>query len=374
MSNFPGRWWHRLDDGRIQCDLCPRDCRLHEGQRGACFVRQREGDGIVLTTYGRSSGFCIDPIEKKPLNHFYPGSSVFSFGTAGCNLACKFCQNWDISKSREMDTLMDAASPVTIAETAREMGCRSVAFTYNDPVIFAEYAMDTADACHALGIKTVAVTAGYIGVEARREFYAKMDAANVDLKGFADEFYVKLCGAHLQPVLDTLVYLKRETDVWFEITTLLIPGKNDSDAELDAMSRWIARELGTDVPLHFTAFHPDYKMTDLERTPGATLTRARDIALKAGLRYVYTGNVHDRTGGTTFCPGCAKPVIVRDWHDILDYELTPEGRCRHCDAQVPGRFDASAGQWGRRRVPVRVNVSFASRGPRAGVAVLPRRA
>ena len=233
MSNFPGRWWHRLPDGRVQCDLCPRDCRLHEGQRGACFVRQREGDAIVLTTYGRSSGFCIDPIEKKPLNHFHPGSSVFSFGTAGCNLACKFCQNWDISKSREMDTLMDAATPEAIAATAARLRCASVAFTYNDPVIFAEYAMDTADACHALGIKTVAVTAGYIGVAARREFYAKMDAANVDLKGFTDEFYVKLCGAHLQPVLDTLVYLKRETDVWFEITTLLIPGKNDSDAELD---------------------------------------------------------------------------------------------------------------------------------------------
>ena len=254
------------------------------------------------------------------------------------------------------------------------MDCRSVAFTYNDPVIFAEYAMDAADACHALGIKTVAVTAGYIGVDARREFYAKMDAANVDLKAFTDEFYVKLCGAHLQPVLDTLVYLKRETDVWFEITTLLIPGKNDSDAEIEAMCAWIFRELGPDVPLHFTAFHPDYKMTDLVPTPAATLTRARDIALKAGIRYVYTGNVHDRTGGTTFCPGCAKPVIVRDWHEILDYALTPEGRCRHCDAQLPGRFDAfdrtagpasNAGARGR---------GAASRGRGEGVAVLPRRA
>jgi pyruvate formate lyase activating enzyme len=253
------------------------------------------------------------------------------------------------------------------------MDCRSVAFTYNDPVIFAEYAMDTADACHALGIKTVAVTAGYIGIEARREFYAKMDAANVDLKAFTDEFYVKLCGAHLQPVQDTLVYLKRETDVWFEITTLLIPGRNDSDAELEAMCAWIVRELGTDVPLHFTAFHPDYKMTNLERTPGATLSRARAIALKAGIGYVYTGNVHDRTGGTTFCPGCSKPVIVRDWHEILDYALTPEGRCHHCDAQVPGRFDVFDGQWGRHRVPVRVSVEAASREPRAGVAVLPRR-
>lgn len=354
MSNHPGRWWHLLDDGRIQCDLCPRDCRLREGQRGACFVRQREGDAMVLTTYGRSSGFCIDPIEKKPLNHFYPGSSVFSFGTAGCNLACKFCQNWDISKSREMDTLMDAASPAVIAETAEKMKCRSVAFTYNDPVIFAEYAMDTADACHALGVRTVAVTAGYMGAVARREFYAKMDAANVDLKGFTDEFYWKLCGAHLQPVLDTLVYLKRETDVWLEITTLLIPGKNDSDAELEAMCAWIVGALGAEVPLHFTAFHPDYKMMDLSRTPAATLTRARGIALRAGIRYVYTGNVHDLTGGTTCCAGCGTQLIVRDWHDILSYDLTPEGRCRHCATQLPGRFAAFEGDWGRRRVPVRL--------------------
>jgi pyruvate formate lyase activating enzyme len=354
MSNYPGRWWHRLDDGRVQCDLCPRDCRLHEGQRGACFVRQREGDAIVLTTYGRSSGFCVDPIEKKPLNHFYPGSSVFSFGTAGCNLACKFCQNWDISKSREMDTLMDAASPRQIAEAAKHAGSRSVAFTYNDPVIFAEYAMDAADACHEAGIATVAVTAGYIGTEARREFFGKMDAANVDLKAFTDDFYVKLCGARLRPVLDTLVYLKHETDCWFELTTLLIPGKNDSPEEIEAMSRWIAKELGPDVPLHFTAFHPDYKMTDLARTPAATLTRSREIAQAEGLRYVYTGNVHDRTGGTTFCPGCAKPVIVRDWHEILDYRLTPKGCCEHCGARLPGRFERYAGSFGARRLPVRM--------------------
>ena len=222
---YPGRWWHMLDDGRMQCDLCPRDCRLHEGQRGACFVRQRVGAEMILTTYGRSSGFCIDPVEKKPLNHFYPGSSVLSFGTAGCNLACKFCQNWDISKSKDMDRLADQASPTAIAQAAIDSGCKSIAFTYNDPVIFAEYAMDVADACHARGVMAVAVTAGYIHNQPRREFYAKMDAANVDLKGFTDEFYLRLCGAHLKPVLDTLVYLKHETDVWFEITTLLIPGK-----------------------------------------------------------------------------------------------------------------------------------------------------
>jgi pyruvate formate lyase activating enzyme len=357
MSEHPGRYWHFVDDRRIQCDLCPRDCRLHEGQRGACFVRQRRGDQMVLTTYGRSSGFCIDPIEKKPLNHFYPGSSVLSFGTAGCNLACKFCQNWDISKSREMDTLMDQASPRAIAQAAKRAACKSVAFTYNDPVIFAEYAMDTADACHDLGIQAVAVTAGYIGVEARRDFYAKMDAANVDLKGFTDEFYVKICGARLQPVLDTLIYLCHETEVWTEITTLLIPGKNDSDEELEAECKWIARELGPDVPLHFTAFHPDYKMTDIARTPAATLTRARRIALGEGLRFVYTGNVHDTDGGTTFCPGCAKPLIVRDWHEILRYAMTADGRCPHCQASVPGRFAPAHEQWGRRRVPVRINVA-----------------
>jgi pyruvate formate lyase activating enzyme len=357
MSDYPGRYWHALDDGRIQCDLCPRDCRLHDGQRGACFVRQRKGEAMVLTTYGRSSGFCIDPVEKKPLNQFFPGSSAFSFGTAGCNLACKFCQNWDISKSREMDTLMDQASPEMIARAAQARGCRSIAFTYNDPVIFAEYAMDTADACHELGIQAIAVTAGYIGTEARREFYAKMDAANVDLKGFTDEFYFKLCGARLQPVLDTLVYLKHETDVWFEITTLLIPGKNDSDAEIEAESKWIMRELGPDVPLHFTAFHPDYKMMDIARTPASTLTRARKIALAEGLHYVYTGNVHDREGGTTFCPGCAKPLIVRDWYEILSYAVTPQGRCPHCDTPLAGRYDVFERPWGRRRVPVRVNVA-----------------
>ena len=351
-SHYPARWWHALPDGRIQCDLCPRDCKLHEGQRGLCFVRKMEGGRMVLTTYGRSSGFCIDPIEKKPLNHFYPGSSVFSFGTAGCNLACKFCQNWDISKSRETDTMVDQAMPDEIAKAAEQAGCKSVAFTYNDPVIFAEYAMDVADACHARGLKTVAVTAGYIHDAPRREFYAKMDAANVDLKAFTEDFYFKLTGAHLQPVLDTLVYLKRETNVWTEITTLLIPGHNDSDAELSAMSQWIMRELGPDVPLHFSAFHPDWKMRDVPPTPASTLTRARDIALKAGLHYVYTGNVHDTTGGTTFCPNCHDPLIVRDWYRIDRYDLTPDGHCPHCGSAIAGHFGAFGQPFGNRRIPI----------------------
>jgi len=358
-SHYVGRYWHKLDDGRIQCDLCPRDCKLHEGQRGACFVRMCENDQIILTTYGRSSGFCIDPIEKKPLNHFYPGSSVFSFGTAGCNLACKFCQNWDISKSRDMDRLMDQASPEAIAITAQQHGCKSVAFTYNDPVIFAEYAMDTADACHARGIKTVAVTAGYISEPARQDFFSKIDAANVDLKAFTEEFYYKLTGAHLQPVLDTLIYLKHETDVWLEITTLLIPGKNDSDEEITEMCKWIKKELGADVPLHFSAFHPDYKMADIPATPQATLIRARDIALKQGLHYVYTGNVHHIEGDTTFCPSCQSPLIVRDWYQINQYRLTEDGHCPDCGKAIAGRFDKAAGNFGANRIPVRISQATA---------------
>ena len=356
----PARWWHRLDDGRIQCDLCPRDCRLHEGQRGLCFVRAHgtgeQRDAMVLTTYGRSSGFCIDPIEKKPLNHFFPGSSVLSFGTAGCNLACKFCQNWDISKSREMDRLMDQAAPERIAEAARQAGCRSVAFTYNDPVIFAEYAMDTADACRAAGVQAVAVTAGYIHAKPRREFYAKMDAANVDLKAFSEDFYFRQTGAHLAPVLETLEHIVHDTRCWLEITTLLIPGQNDSDAELDAMTRWIAEYLGRDVPLHFTAFHPDYKMTDAAPTPLATLQRARRIALGNGLRHVYTGNVHDRAGGTTSCPQCAAVLIERDWHAIRRYELSDDGRCPHCATPIAGRFGVYREAFGSRRIPVRIAV------------------
>ncbi len=351
---YVGRWWHMLENGRLQCDLCPRDCRLHEGQRGACFVRKREGNQIVLTTYGRSSGFCVDPIEKKPLNQFYPGSSVLSFGTAGCNLACKFCQNWDISKSNDIDTLADAASPEQLARAAVELDCRSVAFTYNDPVIFAEYAMDVADACREVGVKAVAVTAGYMHDQPRREFYAKMDAANVDLKAFTDEFYFMLTGAHLKPVLDTLVYLRHETEVWLEITTLLIPGRNDSDEEIDAECRWIAKELGPDVPLHFSAFHPDWKMTDIPPTPAATLTRARKIALGHGLRYVYTGNVHDTEGGSTYCPHCGSAAITRDWYRILDYDVTEDGRCKKCGGAIAGRFERFKKPFGPRRIPVRL--------------------
>jgi len=356
LTGVSARWWHALagEEGRIQCDLCPRDCKLHEGQRGACFVRANRGGEMILTTYGRSSGFCIDPIEKKPLNHFYPGSSVLSFGTAGCNLACKFCQNWDISKSREMDRLQDDATPAGIAAAAVRLGAQSVAFTYNDPVIFAEYAMDTADACHAIGVKTVAVTAGYMYPAPAREFYARMDAANIDLKAFTDEFYYKLCGAHLKPVLDLIALVHHETDCWVELTTLLIPGQNDSDKELRELAHWVVSELGPDVPLHFSAFHPDWKMRDLPATPLETLIRARNIALDAGIRYVYTGNVHNREGDATHCPQCGQAAIARDWYQILDYGLDESGRCRRCGSAIAGRFGSFEHSFGAKRIPVRI--------------------
>ena len=364
MKQPSARWWHPLPDGRLQCDLCPRDCQLHEGQRGACFVRQMQGGQMQLSTYGRSSGFCIDPIEKKPLNHFYPGSSILSFGTAGCNLACKFCQNWDISRAHDMDRLQALASPASIATAARQHGAASVAYTYNDPVIFAEYAIDTAQACRELGLYNVAVTAGYIHPAPAREFFACMDAANVDLKAFTDHFYHQLCAGRLQPVLDTLAYIHYETDCWLEITTLLIPGHNDSDGELSQLSTWIAHELGPNVPLHFTAYHPDWKLLEAPPTPPATLSRARQIALAAGLHYVYTGNVHDQLGGTTYCPQCRAPLIERDGYDIPRYTLTANGHCPHCATPIAGHFAASLGQQGRafspRRIPVRISPEPAS--------------
>jgi AmmeMemoRadiSam system radical SAM enzyme/AmmeMemoRadiSam system protein B/AmmeMemoRadiSam system protein A len=349
-----GGWWHTDDaQGRIVCDLCPRGCRLKPGDRGFCFVRENQGGEMVLSTYGRSTGFCIDPIEKKPLNHFYPGSSILSFGTAGCNLGCKFCQNWDISKSREVERLSEVAAPEAIAEAARQHDCLSVAYTYNDPIIWAEYAIDTARACRAVGVKSVAVTAGYITSQARRPFFLEMDAANVDLKAFTEEFYHKLTYSHLQPVLDTLEWLKRETDCWFEITNLVIPQANDSPDEWRQMCDWILQTVGDEVPVHFTAFHPDFRMQDRPRTPLETLLAARELALRQGLKYAYTGNVDDVRHQSTYCPHCGRLVIERNWYDLGVYALRGD-QCGHCGGRIAGRFAESPGTWGRKRLPVHI--------------------
>jgi pyruvate formate lyase activating enzyme len=345
--------WHRTPDGRVECDVCPRHCRIKEGQQGMCFVRGNQNGALVLTTYNRASGFCIDPIEKKPLNHFLPGTPVLSFGTAGCNLACKFCQNWGMSKAREMDKLALHATPEMIAQAALQTGCRSVAYTYNDPVIFYEYAIDVAQACQAHGIQSVAVTAAYIEPQPAVAFFAHMDAANVDLKAFSERFYHKLTGGHLQPVLDTLIYLKKHTSLWFEITTLLIPGENDTEAELHELSAWILDNLGNDVPLHFTAFHPDWKMQDNPRPPVETLSKARRIALQNGLRYVYTGNVHDQSGGSTYCHHCGEQLINRDWYQLGAWHLDGNGCCTNCGTPCAGVFEARPGDWGAKRMAVR---------------------
>jgi pyruvate formate lyase activating enzyme len=349
-------YWVKLDDGRIECRLCPRFCHIRPGQRGLCFVRRArdDGEGMELTGYGRSTGFCVDPIEKKPLNHFLPGSSVLSFGTAGCNLACAFCQNWDISKSRETARLSSTAMPDTIANAAERLGCASVAYTYNDPVIFIEYALDVAAACRARGVKNVAVTAGFICDEPRKKFFAGMDAANVDLKAFTERFYEKRCAASLKPVQDTLKYLVHETQVWTEITTLLIPGENDSDEEIEALSSWVAKDLRPDIPLHFTAFHPDYRMLDTPPTPLATVQRARAIALKNGLAHVYVGNVHDPAGQTTLCPACGARCIGRDGYRITQYGLDGSGACERCRAKMAGVFADGPGHWGARRMSVEI--------------------
>jgi AmmeMemoRadiSam system radical SAM enzyme/AmmeMemoRadiSam system protein B/AmmeMemoRadiSam system protein A len=364
-----GKWWHRDEAiGRIICDLCPRHCSMKEGDRGFCFVRKIEGDQMVLDTYGRSTGFCIDPIEKKPLHHFYPGTSVLSFGTAGCNLGCQFCQNWDISKSREVAKLSSIAEPELIAQAAKELGCKSVAFTYNDPVVWAEYAIDTAKACRAIGVQSVAVTAGYMCAEARREFYAHMDAANVDLKSFSEEFYRKITYSQLEPVLETLQYLQNETDVWFEITNLLIPNTNDSDDELKKMCDWILKSLGSNVPLHFSAFHPDFRMTDQPRTPHETLLKAHDIATQTGLRYVYVGNVHDVEHSSTYCRSCRSMLIERDWYQLGRYGLSGN-LCGKCGAEQAGRFGDKPGDWGRKRQAVNLDSFRQSKIPSSGIRV-----
>ncbi|HJL17347.1 MAG TPA: AmmeMemoRadiSam system radical SAM enzyme [Sandaracinaceae bacterium LLY-WYZ-13_1] len=341
-------WWRPIEGGRLECDLCPRRCTVKDGQHGFCFVRENRGGRMVLSSYGRSTGVAIDPIEKKPLSHFHPGSTALSFGTAGCCLGCRFCQNWDISKSRDVRRLSETAPPEALVSLAEHAGCRSIAYTYNDPIIFAEYAIDTAELARERGIANVAVTSGYISPPAREAFFGAMDAANVDLKAFSEEFYRKLCFARLGPVLETLEWIVRETDVWLEVTTLLIPGHNDSDEELDQLATWCAEHLGPEVPLHLSAFHPAYQMRDVPPTPPSTLIRARERALAAGMKHVYTGNVVDPAGQSTYCAGCGERVIERDGYVVTAWHLTAEGACRACGRTLAGRFDGPPPRRGRR--------------------------
>jgi pyruvate formate lyase activating enzyme len=335
MSIHPARFSQKLSEDRLQCRLCPRGCILKFGERGFCFGRQNIGGELVLTTYGQSSGFAVDPIEKKPLYHFFPGSEVLSFGTIGCNLGCTFCQNWQISRAREESALHKKALPEEIAREASVSGITSVAFTYNEPIVFAEYVMDTAQACHRLGVKTVAVTAGYITKFARQDFFRDIDAANVDLKSFREDFYERLCGASLKPVLETLVFLKHETKVWLEITNLIVPGENDSASEVAEMCQWIVSELGADVPLHLSAFHPDYQLMDKAWTSPATLRQARKIALDSGIKFVYTGNVRDDEGSATCCPRCGKVLIERSGFMIRKNAIE-NGKCSFCSESLAG--------------------------------------
>jgi pyruvate formate lyase activating enzyme len=332
------RWWQSTDTGKVLCTLCPRYCKIGPGQSGFCYIRQNIDGTLVTTGYGHPTGFAVDPIEKKPLNHFLPGTGILSFGTAGCNLGCKFCQNWSISKAKLDDLNALSVSPAEVVALARRHHTPSIAFTYNDPVIFGEYVIDISRLAREAGIKSVMVTNGYIDKEARKEVYAHVDAANVDLKAFTEQFYHKLTFAHLEDVLDTLRWLKHDTAVWFEITTLLIPGQNDSSEEISRMCEWILANLGEDVPLHFSAFHPDFKMRDIPPTPAATLKNARKIALSAGIKFCYLGNVLDREGQTTFCPQCKKPLIERDWHSVVKNNLK-NGKCGFCGTLIPGVYE-----------------------------------
>jgi len=333
----PALWWQKTANDKILCTLCPRYCTIGEGQSGFCFIRKNIGGTLYSIGYGRPTGFAIDPIEKKPLNHFYPGSDILSFGTAGCNLGCKFCQNWSTSKARIAEAGSLYATPEDVIRIAKRHGAPSIAYTYNDPTIFGEYVIDVSRLAREEGIKSVMVTAGYIDKEARKDVYKYIDAANVDLKAFSESFYHKLTFSHLKDILDTLVWLKNETGVWFEITTLLIPDENDSPREINLMCDWIVKNLGDEVPIHFTAFHPDFKMIDKSRTPSSTLDMARKIALSHGIKYCYVGNVHNVKSESTYCPGCGSCLISRDWHSVLSNKLV-NGNCSECGHTIAGRF------------------------------------
>ena len=332
-------WWEAEPGGRVHCYLCPRHCHIHAGQSGFCFIRVNRGGKLYSLGYGSPAALQIDPIEKKPLSHFLPGSRVFSMGTAGCNMGCFFCQNWDISKSRQDQVRSQRVAPEDVPLLAIEHSCESIAFTYNEPTIWGEYVIDICKAAKDHGLKTVMVSNGYITREAFHDIYDHIDAANIDLKAFTETFYGKITLTHLQPVLDTLQWLKNETSVWFELTNLLIPTLNDGAAEIGKLSEWVMEHLGPDVPLHFTAFHPDFKLRDKPATPPETLHQARKIALDAGLHYVYEGNIFSE-GANTGCPSCGQLLIRRSWHNVLENHLK-NGACPSCGVVIPGVWQRS---------------------------------
>jgi pyruvate formate lyase activating enzyme len=330
-------WWHPVEDEKVLCTLCPRYCKIGKGQAGFCYIRQNFDGKLYTVGYGKPTGFAVDPVEKKPLFHFLPGTEILSFGTAGCNLGCKFCQNWSMSKAKIDDLSSLSASPEDVVSLAKKHKVPSIAFTYNDPTIFGEYVIDISKIAKEEGIKSVMVTAGYIDKDARKDVFKFIDAANVDLKAFTERFYFKITSSHLNDVLDTILWLKNETNVWIELTTLLIPGENDSAEELTQQCRWILENLGDSVPLHFTAFHPDFKMLDKERTPASTLIKAREIALKEGIKFCYVGNVHNNEGQTTYCPACNESLVRRNWHTVLKDNLR-SGKCYKCGNRIAGVF------------------------------------
>ncbi len=332
------KYQNTLKDERIQCLICPRKCILSKGQEGFCHIRKNTDGKIELSSYGFNTGLAIDPIEKKPVYQFYPQTPILSFGTLGCNMGCLFCQNWQTTKNKADCKNLNKTSPEEIVQIAKKYNCKSVAFTYNDPIIFFEYAIDTAKICRQEGIKTVAVTSGFINPEPAKEFFKYMDATNIDLKGFSEEFYKRNCLAHLKPVLDTIKYVSNETDCWVELTTMLIESENDSNDMIKEECDWILNNLGDCVPLHFSAFFPRYKFSNRKQTDFSTLLRAYSIAKNAGLKYVYTGNITNIETSSTYCKNCSTPVILRNGYELIEYNLNENGSCKFCGTKCDGRY------------------------------------